>query len=90
MAHVFVTTEVALDKINGDEVLAEVTRRLEARYVFLAIRSDPWFYGYSGDTAPYAYADLSNALTEEEYAASRTITCTTGSKCRLGPSLVPK
>jgi hypothetical protein len=86
MAHVFVVTDVALGRINGEAVLREITRRLGARFVFLYIRNDPWFFGYSSDSTPYIFADSAKALTEKAYKATETMSCMTGQTCRVGPS----
>ncbi len=43
MAHVYVVTGIPLEKIDGNALLSDVTRRLGAHYVFLYVREDPWF-----------------------------------------------
>jgi hypothetical protein len=86
MAHVYVVATAALDAIDGADVLDRVTRLLGARFVFLYIRNDPWFYGYSPDSSPYMFTDLSNMLTEEQYLKTQTMSCMTTYGCHLGPS----
>src|SRR5258708_7822886 len=78
MAHVYVVTDLALDRIDGKDLLAQVTQRLGARFVFLYIRRDPWFYDHSLDSTPYIFADWSKALDAEQYRATPTLDCMTG------------
>ena len=86
MAHVYAVTEVSLENIDGPDLHAEVTQRLHARYVFLYVRRDPWFFRYSLDSTPYIFADASKVISEQDYRTSKTLSCMTGNGCRLGPS----
>lgn len=86
-AHVFVVTAADLKTIDGDALLALVTRRLGARFVYMYVRNDPWFLGVSPDPLPYVFADTSKAPSREQYIATETLTCYTNSPCKLGPSL---
>jgi hypothetical protein len=86
-ARVMIVTNSALDTLNGEMLLTEVTRRLDARFVYLYVRNDPWFLGYSSDTLPYVFTDGVRRLTEAEYRATRTMVCETDRGCKLVPSL---
>jgi hypothetical protein len=86
-AHVFVVTNVSLDALDGEALMAEVKEQLKARVVYLYIRNDPWFLGVAPNPVPYILADSYRRLTEEQYRASRTLTCYSTSICRLGPSV---
>jgi hypothetical protein len=86
VAHVFVVADVPLTSLSGDQLLAEVTQRLGARVVFLYVRNNPWFLGYSPNSAPYIFTDSFKTITEEQYRASRTLVCYTGQKCGVVPS----
>ena len=86
MAHVYVVTNMSLGQINGDQVLDQVTKLLQARYVFLYIRRDPWFLGYSLDAAPYVFSDSSKLLDDAAYRASLTLACVTNQGCQVGSS----
>lgn len=86
MAHVYVVTKAPLGSVPGQDLLDRVTRMLDARFVFLYVRNDPWFYGYASDSSPYTFTDLSAAIDDEQYLKTQTISCMTGQGCRLGPS----
>jgi hypothetical protein len=86
MARVYVVTKAPLGSIPGQQLLDRVTTLLDARFVFLYVRNDPWFYGYSSDSSPYMFTDLSGAIDEEQYLKTQTISCMTGKGCGLGPS----
>jgi hypothetical protein len=87
-AHVFVVTSAPLDTLDGEALMAEVQERLQARLVYLYVRNDPWFLGVAPNPVPYILADSYKRLTEEQYQASRTLTCYSTSRCRLGPSVL--
>jgi hypothetical protein len=86
MAHVFVITEAPLKTVDGDALMARVTKLLSARTVFLYVRNDPWFFGEVFDPLPFYFADGIKTATLQEYRASPTLTCYTGSGCGLGLS----
>jgi hypothetical protein len=86
MAHVYIVAKAPLRAISGEEVLERVTRLLGARFVFVYIRNDPSFYGYSMDSSPYLFADRSKMLTADEYLRTDTMSCITKSGCHVGPS----
>jgi hypothetical protein len=81
MAHLYVVTDVPLDKIDGKDVLAQASRKLGARFAFLYIRRDPWFYEHSLDATPYIFSDWSKVLDGEQYRATQTLDCMTGHGC---------
>ena len=83
MAHAFVVTDASLERLNGKQLLDEVAQRIGARFLFLYVRNDPWFYGYSSDSTPYLFADSLKPITEEEYRATRTMECSTDQGCRV-------
>jgi hypothetical protein len=87
-AHVFVVTNASLDALDGESLMAEVAERLKARFVYLRVRNDPWFLSVAPNPLPYIFADSYKRLTEEEYSASRSLTCRTNSRCVLGPSVL--
>jgi hypothetical protein len=86
-AHVFVVTSAPLDTVDGEALMAEVQERLQARVIYLYVRNDPWFLGVAPNPVPYILADSYKRLTEEQYQESRTLTCYSTSRCRLGPSV---
>lgn len=87
IAYVMVIIDVALDSLDGEELLAEVTRRLNARVVFLFVRNDPWFFDYAPDSLPFLFTDKVKRLTEAEYAATETIVCYSDQRCKVVSSL---
>ena len=86
VAHVFVITKAPLKTVDGDALMARVTKLLSARNVFLYVRNDPWFFGEVFDPLPFYFADEFKPVTLEQYLASPTLTCYTGSGCGLGLS----
>jgi hypothetical protein len=78
VAHVFVVSQTPLQALDGEELIAQVQERLAARYVFLYVRNDPWFFGYASDSIPFIFADSSKEPTEEQYRATETMVCITG------------
>ena len=86
-AHVFVVTDAPLDALDGEALMAQVKERLNANYVYLYIRNDPWFLGEAPDPLPYIFTDSYQRMTEDEYRASRTMTCYSDSRCLVGPSV---
>ncbi len=86
MAHAYAVTDVPLESIEALDLFAQVTQRLHARYLFLYVRRDPWFFRYSLDSTPYIFADASKVISEGAYLQSQTLSCMTGNPCRLGPS----
>lgn len=87
MDTVYVVTETPLEKLNGEEVLAKVKGRLGARYMFLYVRNDPWFFGYAEDSIPFVFADSFRRITESEYRATHTMVCYSDSGCKVVRSL---
>jgi hypothetical protein len=86
LARVFVVTDIPLERLDGEQLLAQVKRRLGARFVFLYVRNDAWFLGYSPDSIPYIFTDSVKRITEEEYRATRTMYCNTDQGCFVQPS----
>jgi hypothetical protein len=86
MVYVYVVTKEPLEAVDGDQMLARVSKLLGARFVFLYIRNDPWFYGYVHDSSPFMFVDLSRAISEPEYLKTKTTSCMTGQGCRWGAS----
>jgi hypothetical protein len=86
VAHVFVVTDTLPDVLGGEALLAQVQKVLSARYVFLYARNDPWFLGVAPDPLLYLFTDSFKGISEQEYRISRTLTCYTGSGCKIGPS----
>lgn len=62
----FVVTNTALDKINGNELMTEVKDVLGCKAVLLFLRNDPWFYGYSHDIGTYKFTNSHERMTPEE------------------------
>jgi hypothetical protein len=86
VAHVFVVTQIPLNKIDGQELMREVKRQLGARYVFIYTRNDPWFFGYSPDTLPYIFTESFKRISELEYLGTNTAVCDSDTGCRVWPS----
>lgn len=84
VAHVFVLTSEPLRDLRGEELLAQVGTLLQARFVFLYARNDPWFLDYAPDSLPYIFAASFRRISEDEYRASETLVCSTDHGCRLG------
>jgi hypothetical protein len=86
MAQIYAVTSIPLENIEAADLLARVTQLLHARYVFLYVRGDPWFYGYARESTPFIFSDGSKAISEEAYRRSQTLTCMTSEGCRIGLS----
>jgi hypothetical protein len=86
MVYVYVVTKEPLEAVDGDQMLARVSKLLGARFVFLYIRNDPWFYGYVHDSSPFMFSDLSRAISAPDYLKTKTTSCVTGQGCRLRAS----
>jgi hypothetical protein len=82
-AHVFVVTNIALEAIDGEALMAQVTKLLEARHISLYVRNDPWFLGAAPDALPYLFTDSFKTISEAEYRMSRTLDCDTSYGCKL-------
>ena len=80
---VFVTTDVALDKINGDELMVKVKQVLGAKAVLLYVRNDPWFFGYAYDIGAFMFTNGRERLTVEEYLKTKTMLCDGAWGCRI-------
>jgi len=85
-AHVYVVTSAPLESLRGGDLLSEVARRTGARFVYLYVRNDPWFFDYSPDSRPYIFADGFKSITEDEYRATRTLVCDSNEGCMLSQS----
>ena len=83
-ADVFVITDQRLDQVNGKELMAQLKQRLGSKFSITYVRDDPWFFGYSNDTAPYIFAaDRFSGITKEEYLNSNTMVCRTDTGCHV-------
>jgi hypothetical protein len=85
-AHVFVITDLPLDRIDGTALMRRVKELLKARYVYLYVRNDPWFLGMEFDPLGYLFTDSFKQITASEYKTSQTLACDTSSGCKLGTS----
>jgi hypothetical protein len=84
VAHVFLITKSPLKTVDGDALMARVTKLLSARMVFLYVRNDPWFLGDVFDPLPFFFTDGFKTITLQQYLVSPTLTCYTDSGCGLG------
>jgi len=80
---VFVVTDTALDKIDGNELMTKVKDVLGFKAVLLFVRNDPWFYGYSYDIGTYMFTNSHNRVTPEEYLKTKTMRCDGAYGCRI-------
>lgn len=87
MANVFIVTDQPLDQVDGKELMSQVKEQLGARFSFIYVRNDPWFFHSSSDAAPYIFAaDRFKPITEEEYMNGKTLVCRTDIGCRVSPN----
>jgi hypothetical protein len=86
MAHVFVVTSIPLEEIKSEELIAKVKEHLGARFMFLYVRNDPWFLGYSQNTVPYIFTDSFIRLSAEDYRKTKTMVCYSDTGCRVRTS----
>ena len=87
MANVFIVTDQPLNEVDGKELLAQLREQFGVRFGFVYVRNDPWFFGSSGDAAPYIFAaDRFKPISVEEYLNSNTMVCHTDTGCRVAPS----
>jgi len=82
-ANVYLLSKGPLKAIDGAGLLANVTRRLGVRRVFLFVRNDPWFLAEARNTLPFAFTQGYPKISLEEYRASQTLMCYTFEQCHL-------
>jgi hypothetical protein len=83
VVHVFVIAEVPLETIDGKRLMADIQARLGARFIFLCVRNDPWFFSYSSDNLPFVFIDSPDNIAEKQYRAGRTLACSTIQRCSV-------
>jgi hypothetical protein len=86
LAHAFVITQIPLQTLNGNALMAKVKDLLGARSLFLYVRNDPWFLGVAPDPLAYLFTNSFKRISEQEYRESQMLTCYSGSGCKLASS----
>jgi hypothetical protein len=87
VAHVFVIAETPVDALDGQALMAQVKELLNARYLFLYVRNDPWFLDVAPNPLPYLFTDSFKRITEREYQETRMLTCYSNSGCKVALGL---